>query len=565
MDGDDERRGNAAVWLLVFVLTISALAIRAWDLELHSITQPEAYAPGIEYPAFSTEPIERHSMSTIVRSSLLNDDHPPGYYFLMLPWSKVFGASLQSLRFPSAFLGAIAVPLLFVLARRLEGTIIAMFAATWLTFHGTHVLLSRHARMWTLCTAMALVSVWALTKLQERHRTSWAVTYVGSVAVGLWSDYTFWPFLVAQSVYELASRSRSRTLPYTITLQALAIVLASPIFIFLISRLGSSAYLEAPVTSHLQYFLSLDAWFDGRSIAALGTWTAFLSNAVFVFGALLIGIGLWVGQRQRLVSADEAAEPLFPEWLLWVSLVWPLLFIWLWREQPFDRSYPVRTVTLAVPLIAVVSISLGRRFWPVWQRALSALLDIRVVRRTLADASVMHSLVPFAILLAASTVLPALAPRTTLFLAPFVLILAARALAWVASTPATRIAAISVVVFAGGLSTFLVLDDTPFRDYKGLAAAIDAARRPGDILVIENQWFAQPLHYYLGSDKLSSVEFKALEQPGSLDGVSRAWLVGFGDNPRRELMAASRRLNGYRATLFLRSNGAGALLVVNDR
>src|SRR6185436_20510568 len=191
----------------------------------------------IHYPAFSTQPIERLDTDSVVRSSLLSDNHPPGYYVLMLPWTKVFGTSLPSLRLPSAIIGALTIPILFLVALRLEGPIVALFATTMLVLHSTHVMWSRSARMWVLCTAMAVVSMWALLQLRRDTRARWAVLYVVSLVVGLWSDYTFWPLLAAQILFELASRSKSRTLPLTVALQALAIVLASPIFVFLMARL----------------------------------------------------------------------------------------------------------------------------------------------------------------------------------------------------------------------------------------------------------------------------------------------------------------------------------------
>ena len=105
-----EWGSNAQLWLVIGVLTLSAFATRAWNLDAYTITHPEVYAPGIDFPPFSTHPIERRSVGDIIRSSLLTDNHPPGYYLLVLPWNHWFGPSLTALRLPSVLIGTLTIP-----------------------------------------------------------------------------------------------------------------------------------------------------------------------------------------------------------------------------------------------------------------------------------------------------------------------------------------------------------------------------------------------------------------------------------------------------------------------
>jgi hypothetical protein len=555
--------GQGRVWptyVGLALVIVAAIVIRTWDLEGDSITHPEAYAPGIEYPTFSSQPIERTSVDAIIRSSLLTDNHPPGYYLLMLPWSQLAGSSLAALRLPSALLGAFTVFLLLIAAWRHEGRAVAAFAATWLAFHGSHVMWSRSARMWTLCAAMALISVWALLELRRGYRFFWAAVYLASLVVGLWSEYTFWPVLAAQIVFEAAARARSGALPRTITLQCLAIVLASPIFIFLLSRLGSSSYLEAPMTGHLRYFLSFNAWFEPGSLHHAGVWRPVLSAALVVTGALLIVLGVKRGPQGRRDALAEQPSPPWMEWAVWLSVLWPAGLIWLWRHQPTDEAYPVRSGTLAVAVLVAAVHSLAMRHWSAIQRVLAGALNRRRFSWILDDAALVHSMLPFGILLAASTVLPALASRSILDLAPFVLILASRGLVSVAR-PIPRGLCLALVIIGGVTSSRWSLIDPPGRDYKGLATAIDNFREPADLLFIEDAWFAQPLHYYLPPAVISSVNAESPQQD-DLAAAGRVWVVGYGANPHERVKELARALQGFREVRFVGAAGAGAGLFV---
>lgn len=558
---------SAQMWLAVGVLTLAAFALRVWNLGGPTITHPEAYAPGIAFPGFATNPIERGSVTAIVKSSLLTDNHPPGYYILALYWNRAFGVSLASLRFPSALVGVLTIPVLLIAGWRREGRAVALFAATWLAFHGSHVFWSRSARMWVICTAMSVLSIWALSELRYRYRVGWAAVYVASLVVGLWAEYTFWPILAGQMVWEIAARSRSRTFAATIGLQSLAIILASPIFLFLLSRPRSSAYLESAVSGHLEYMLAFDNWFDMDLLAQFGAKGTALSVSLVVVGALLLGLGAWRGSAVPAVDPAEAPAPRVLDWAIWLSALWPAALTWAWRDMPVDPRYPVKTVTIMIPIAVAVTYSLGKRFWLSLQPLAITVFDHRAIRRVVADPNLIHFLVPFGILATASAVMPALAPRSTLALAPFLLILASRGLVWLVRTPIARAVALSIVVFGGCVSSFLNYAAPPARDYAELAAAIDAARRPGDVLVIENDWFAQPLHYYLRPDMMPSRDAHELSNPAAIlsDGLERVWVVGFGDDPRvRIAELSSRGLPSFREATYVSSLHAGAALFVKD-
>ena len=552
--------GRPGLWLAIGLTVFIAFAFRLWGLGSSSITHPEIYAPGITLPEFVTQPIARTSVSTIVRSTLLTDNHPPGYYLLALPWSQVFGTGLTALRMPAALIGALTTLLLLLAYWKREGRFVAMVAATWLALHGTHVLWSRNARMWALSAAMAVVSVWALQELRNRYRFGWALAYVGSLTVGLWTEYTFWPVLAAQLLSEVIHSARSEQPSPVVGLQGLAISLGSPVFVFLLSRLGSSAYLEAPAGHHLEAFAAFGSWFDMDQVATWGVRGLALRLLLVSGGALLMGLGAWRGPALSDAGSPARTRSNRIELILWLSLFWPALLIWIWREQPFDEAYPVRTVTLAIPVVVAAGYSVFTRGWPVLRGLLGRLAGLFPFRQLGADVVVAVAVVPFVLLLAVSPVMPAVAPRSMLVLVPFQLVLAARGLAALARGPAARAVAVAGIVLIGAASSILAMNAPTPRDYQGLAAAITQQKTSSDLFVVEDQWYATPVLYYLGADVIESREARVLSDPSELDRISaaRIWLLKFDGLPDNQ--GALLEQQRYRAIRSFSVRGAEARL-----
>ena len=75
--------------------------------------------------------------------------------------------------------------------------------------------------------------------------------------------------------------------------------------------------------------------------------------------------------------------------------------------------------------------------------------------------------------------------------------------------------------------------------------------RAEDLVVIENVWYAEPMHYYLTPDRVRTAGVGAfkrrLRAAGETD-IARIWLVVFGDamSIERRIAALERSLRGYR-------------------
>ena len=544
------------------LLTLAAFVLRVWHLDVPTITHPEAYAPGIPFPVFAENPIARHTFTDIVRSTLTSDNHPPGYYFLLLPWTRLFGASLFALRLPSVILGALTVPLLFATARRTNGRWVAVISATWLAFHGHHAFWSTQARMWVMCTALVVVSVLAAVKLRERFHPAWAVIYVVSVVAGLWVEYNFWPLFAAQVIWELAARRRADTMTPTLALQCVALILASPVLAFFFLRIDASEYLESSVLEHLFYTAAFAHWFEPTVFIDSELWQRALYVALALTGACVMLLGALYTRESPLGHIDHTPVSHWLEWAVWLSIVGPASFVWRWGDRLGGRRYEM--LVLLVPLLVAFGYRIASLSWTMVRSAASRMFDVPIVRSVVADSAVMHSLVPLALLSIVHLKLPCLAPRGLLVLTPFFIVLAARGITYVVRGTSSR-AIVTAAIAAAGIGSAWYGAPPPSRDYKSLAAAIDAARKPGDVLVIEDAWYAQPLHYYLRPDMMTSYDHEALLTPDEWrlfeSRVERAWVVGFGADSRRRVSELTRPFGGYREVQFVSAFEAGAVLV----
>src|SRR5215813_3948901 len=183
---------TATVWrytagALLCVSLVLGGWVRLSGLEAKSISHPEMYVPGIPLPEGISEPAPRMTLSRILTGTFSSDTHPPGYYLLMLPWTRVMGTSLRAIRLPSALLGLASVGLLFWLGslagRRLAGGVAAILLAA----SGYHIFWSQVARMFALACFLGLASTVVLLLIARgsRHRSLLTAVYVVLILAGV--------------------------------------------------------------------------------------------------------------------------------------------------------------------------------------------------------------------------------------------------------------------------------------------------------------------------------------------------------------------------------------------
>jgi len=140
--------GERTLWAAtILVIAAAAWALRLWGLGDGSLSHPEIFVPWIELPQGISAPPPRTTWADILCFHYLDEPHPMGWDLMMGVWTALAGTSEWALRFPSTLFGALSVPLIYLLGRRVWGPGVGLLAAAMLALDGFHIGLSQTARM----------------------------------------------------------------------------------------------------------------------------------------------------------------------------------------------------------------------------------------------------------------------------------------------------------------------------------------------------------------------------------------------------------------------------------
>ncbi|MCD6288881.1 MAG: glycosyltransferase family 39 protein, partial [Anaerolineae bacterium] len=170
------------------------LVLIAWGLRLYRLD-----AQSLWYDEGVTAQVVRQGLAELTRWTA-DDIQPPLYYYVVAGWVRLAGSSEWSLRFPSAAWGALIVPLVYVLGRRLVDREVGLLAALLVAVHPLYVYYSQEARMYTQLTALGLLVAYALLRALQTSGTSgrrrwWGLFVIASLAAVYTHYFAF--FLLA--------------------------------------------------------------------------------------------------------------------------------------------------------------------------------------------------------------------------------------------------------------------------------------------------------------------------------------------------------------------------------
>ena len=179
----------------LLIIILLAYALRLYRLDAQSLW----YDEGV------TATIAQLSFGDLTRWTA-NDIQPPLYYTIVALWGRVAGWSEWSLRFVSAFFGTISIPLMAVLILRLTDSINrknAIIAALFTALHPLLIYYSQEARMYTLLTALALITAYALLRYEDR-KFSWL--YIIAATAAIYTHYFAFFLLLALAIAYLIEK-----------------------------------------------------------------------------------------------------------------------------------------------------------------------------------------------------------------------------------------------------------------------------------------------------------------------------------------------------------------------
>ncbi|MGQ0720133.1 MAG: glycosyltransferase family 39 protein [Candidatus Eiseniibacteriota bacterium] len=562
-----ERRSGGVALLVLAVLVAAGLALRLHDLEARAMGHTESYVPGIVLPDDFGEPRARLTLDRAVVNSMW-EVHPPGWYALMWFWTKAFGTSLLAIRLPGVLLSTACIALVFLLAR-LEGDRRAAFvAAALVAFSGHQIYWSQVARPAAMLCFLALAASVLLLRVSSGGKRRPALLLYGTtLTLGLVIEYYFWIFAATHVLWNLVENRRApRTAVAVLRTQLLAVVLASPIVTLAVFQ-SRAAHFEGDLIEGVRDLLQLGFLFVETNPVpyAVPRWAPLVLPVV---GAVLFAAGLFaVRGRTRERQPEEMQGPNLG-WLAGAGVV--MTGVVLAAARFYAGYAPAKAGTLSAtavfPALLVLVAALARRPDSVLVRIWTRLLD--TLHRGSASLSLAATLavVPTVVVAAATAFTPLFAERQMILFVPFLLIVLARGVAWLANRRNRAAAVVVALVLTLGLGAAHAASlrwyagrvQSP-HDYRGLAERWKPALQDGDLVFVIDHWCTTPIFYYVELGRYRFVP-RNWEAVAAKEPRARVWRLAFDGFPVPEEM--QRALLGHRRIESLKAEGVTAELYV---
>lgn len=170
---------------------------------------------------------------------LLVDSSPPLYYALLKLWGSIVGWEPLAIKLPSVLAGALCIPALYALGKRMFNARTGLLASILLLLHPLHLYYSAEVRMYALLLLLALLYVSVLwfsetsTTQQTRRQKRGRELLLFCLGIGLlYLHYNAWPFVAVALTIAAVCRSLPlrRLLAHALTL-GLGILPLLPLFL----------------------------------------------------------------------------------------------------------------------------------------------------------------------------------------------------------------------------------------------------------------------------------------------------------------------------------------------
>jgi len=190
----DPARGRWVCLALAALVVMGAL-LRVYRLDEQSIWWDEYVAGGHGLNADTLG-------DYLARVQFLVPDNVPFYYVVLFGWTRLFGpGNILGMRLLSVFASVSAIPLLFVIGRRLFGVRVGLIAAACLSASPSHIWLGQGIRPNALVEFLVLVSMYAMMRgCTERNRAWLAVATLANLLLA-WSYFFGLLFVMTEFLY----------------------------------------------------------------------------------------------------------------------------------------------------------------------------------------------------------------------------------------------------------------------------------------------------------------------------------------------------------------------------
>ncbi|MFN8496686.1 MAG: glycosyltransferase family 39 protein [Anaerolineae bacterium] len=338
------KRRLTRMTLVMCAVTLLAFGLRVTHLDAQGLWSDEFLSLG------------RAAMPPGELVGNLPVEHVPLYFWLLHFWTLAAGSSDFALRFVSALFGALAVPLLYALGRRLVAPAVALLGALLLAINPFQIWYSQEARMYTMLAALGLLAWLALdvALTEPRRRLRAAVVYVAACVAAMYAhDYgALIPLLgLLWAVTRLVGRPQQwRTQARRLLLTNAAIAVLCVPWLARASHIREYTSPLPPSSANpLDY-------------VAMLTFGTTLPDEAFTWlglGAALLGlVGLAVLFRSARARREYAAFALA---VMAVAVPLVIAALLLWRGSVFHPRYFIMAAPVYCLILAQAALALNRR------------------------------------------------------------------------------------------------------------------------------------------------------------------------------------------------------------
>jgi 4-amino-4-deoxy-L-arabinose transferase-like glycosyltransferase len=478
-------------------LTLAALlaiTLLALGLRLGRLTfQPLWWDEGTSV-YFASQPLSDLTAATAA------DIHPPFYYVLLHFWMLLCGRGEAALRLFSVVIGALTIPLIYLVGRRLFDTRTAFLAALLLALSPFHVYYSQEVRMYAPVTLLGLASVYLMLRLLEEpnpphlpgegrgvspprvgeepgERSAW-LGYVLATSLAMYTHYyaAFLPLF--QTLFVLLHWRRSRAILGRWLLAQVALLVLYVPWVVYAGDILVRYVLGKVAIEHYAPLGPLEFLWQAMVALGLGhsATLSWLQPASLIFLVLAV-LGAVAGSPEPNIPLPrrDGGGP--------------------GRERvgvAGGRSFVL--LYLLVPIVGAYLIDLAFPFSPQgFQRLFLCALPayLLLVARGISDFGLRIS--DFAL-------------RKQISLSPI------RNSQFAIRNPKWAIAlAVCALLFVLALADFYTVPRYPRRDYRPLMAQLSALARPEDVVLCLYPWQAGYLQSY-GRQPLPSLRYASIEE-----------------------------------------------------
>jgi mannosyltransferase len=261
----------------------------------------------------------------------------PLYFLLMEPWLRVAGQSELALRLPSALAGAAAVALGYVMGARLGGAAVGRLSASLLAVNPYLAWYAGEGKMYSMITALALLSTYLLMKACGSRRKRFWLEYV-LVTTLLFYTHILTPLLLPiQAVLVLLRHPRVAVSREALLSVGLLVLPYLPLLVWQWPHLAQAAETGFPFVGLPAmgqrigevFSRGIIGWPAGVPLTLLlGAMALGLLVCLRPWRKLTVGLGLviWAGLPILELYLISLRRPLFTErYLIWTLPGWLML------------------------------------------------------------------------------------------------------------------------------------------------------------------------------------------------------------------------------------------------